>query len=123
MAVRLSVRENVLTDRTAVTIPATAAYITGPGRGWVAEADGAIIGFSIANRSGLIWALFVRPGWEGRGIATRLLALCTRWLRDIGVEEAYLDTGPGTRAEGFYRHQGRQEAGRDDRDVQFRLAL
>ena len=123
MAVRQAVRENVLTNRNAVTIAATAAYITGPGRGWVAEADGVIIGFSIANRSGLIWALFVRPGWEGRGIGIRLLGACTAWLREIGVVEAFLDTGSGTRAEGFYRHQGWYEAARDGENVVFRRAL
>ena len=123
MAVRLAVRENVLVNRDAVTISGAAAYITGPGRGWVAEADGVMVGFSIANRSGLIWALFVLPGWEGRGIGTRLLDACVDWLRSIGVGEAFLDTGPGTRAEGFYRHRGWQEAGRDDRDVGFRLTL
>ena len=87
------------------------------------KADGVIVGFSIANRSGLVWALFVRPGWEGRGIATRLLALCIDWLRAIGVAEAFLDTGPGTRAEGFYRHQGWHEGARDEENVVFRLAL
>ena len=119
----MAVRENVLSNRTAVTVAATAAYITGPGRGWVAEADGAIIGFSIANRSGLIWALFVRPGWDGRGIGTRLLADCIGWLRGIGVAEAFLDTGPGTRAEGFYRHAGWHESARDGENVVFRRAL
>lgn len=123
MGVRLAVRENVLSNRTAVTVAATAAYITGAGRGWVAEADGAIIGFSIANRSGLIWALFVRPGWEGRGIGTRLLADCVGWLRGIGVAEAFLDTGAGTRAEGFYRHAGWYESARDGENVVFRRAL
>ncbi len=123
MAVRLAVRENVLTSHATVTVPATAAYVTGPGRGWVAEADGVIVGFSIANRSGLIWALFVLPGREGRGIGTRLLAECVGWLRGIGVAEAFLETGAGTRAEGFYRHAGWRESARDGEDVEFRLAL
>lgn len=122
-AVRLSVRENVLRDPTKVTHADYVAYLTEIGKGWVAEIDGRIVGFSFANRSGLIWALFLRPGTEGRGIGKHLLRLCTDWLRSIGVRRAFLDTGPGTRAEEFYRRQGWEEVARDDLKVDFRLML
>jgi GNAT superfamily N-acetyltransferase len=122
-AIRLSVRENVLRDPSRVTHADYVAYLTEIGKGWVAERDGAIVGFAFANRSGLIWALFLRTGCEGQGIGKQLLRHCTDWLRTIGVREAYLDTGPGTRAEEFYRRQGWREVARDELKVDFRLVL
>ena len=121
--VRMSVRENVLRDPSKVTYKDYVAYVTEIGKGWVAESDGRIVGFSFANRSGLIWALFLRPGNEGRGIGKALLARCTDWLRAIGVREAFLDTGAGTRAEEFYRRQGWREVERDALKVDFKLLL
>jgi GNAT superfamily N-acetyltransferase len=121
--IRLSVRENVLRDPSRVTHADYVAYVSEIGKGWVAERDGAIVGFAFANRSGLIWALFLRPGEEGQGIGKQLLQLCVTWLRTIGVRKAFLDTGPGTRAEEFYRRQGWAEVGRDDHKVEFKLQL
>jgi GNAT superfamily N-acetyltransferase len=121
--VRMSVHENVLRDPSKVTHADYVAYVTEIGKGWVAERDGTIVGFAFANRSGLIWALFLRPGNEGRGIGKALLQLCVDWLRTIGVREAFLDTGAGTRAEEFYRRRGWREVERDDLKVDFRLAL
>ena len=121
--VRMSVRENVLRDPSKVTQADYVAYVTEIGKGWVAESDGRIVGFSFANRSGLIWALFLRPGTEGSGIGKQLLQRCTGWLKAIGVREAFLDTGAGTRAEEFYRRQGWREAERDAFKVDFKLTL
>ncbi len=104
--IRLAVRENALSDPSKVTYADFVAYVTDIGRGWVAETKTDIIGFSFANRSGLIWALFVRPGHEGHGVGTALLNECLKWLRDQGVKRAFLDTDPGTRAEVFYRRKG-----------------
>jgi N-acetylglutamate synthase-like GNAT family acetyltransferase len=122
-ALRLSVRENVLRDPSRVTHADYVAYVSEIGKGWVAERAGEIIGFAFANRSGLIWALFLRPGCEGQGIGKQLLQRCTAWLRAIGVREAFLDTGAGTRAEEFYRRQGWTEVARDELKVDFRLRL
>lgn len=121
--VRMSVHENVLRDPSKVTRADYVAYVTEIGKGWVAETSGRIIGFAFANRSGLIWALFLRPGSEGRGIGKQLLSLCLDWLRAIGVREAFLDTGAGTRAEEFYRRQGWREVDRDELKVDFKLRL
>ncbi len=104
--IRLAVTENPLSDPSKVTYADFVAYVTDIGRGWVAETKTDIIGFSFANRSGLIWALFVRPGHEGHGVGTALLNECLKWLRDQGVKRAFLDTDPGTRAEAFYRRKG-----------------
>jgi GNAT superfamily N-acetyltransferase len=123
MALRLSVAENRLSDPGRVTEAMYLDYILARGRGWVAEADGAIMGFCIAALDGEVWALFVRPGCEGRGVGRALMAACVEWLADQGVAEAVLETGAGTRAERFYRRFGWIEAGRGRADITFRLPL
>ncbi len=123
MALRLSVTENRLSDPSRVTEAMYRDYILARGRGWVAEEGGAILGFCIAARDGEVWALFVRPGREGRGVGQALMAACVDWLAALGVGEAVLETGAGTRAEAFYRRFGWIEAGRSRSDITFRLPL
>ena len=120
---RLSVRENRLNNPAAVTQAMYDEYIEEIGRGWVAELDGRIEGFCIARDDGYIWALFVRPGFEGRGLARALMAECTAWLVGLGVSRAELETGAGTRAEAFYRRGGWREVGRNGADITFCLVL
>lgn len=122
-ALRLSVRENRLNNPAAVTQAMYDEYITEIGRGWVAELDGRIEGFCIARDDGYVWALFVRPGFEGRGLARALMAECVAWLVSLGVARAELETGANTRAEAFYRRSGWHEVGRSGTDITFCLAL
>ena len=71
---------------------------------WVWEEDGAIQGFSAADpRDGSIFALFVHPFYERRGIARALLPLACDVLKESGHATAVLTTEAGTRAERFYR--------------------
>lgn len=77
------------------------------GRGWVAEAEGWIVGFAVADRSRAnVWALFVDPEFKGRGAGRALHDAMMGWLFSSGVEAAWLTTDPGTRAERFYRAAG-----------------
>lgn len=109
---RLQVRENVLSDPGVITEAMTRDAITANGRGWVWEEAGDILGFSIAlSDNPSIWALFVLPGQEGRGIGSTLLDAAVNWLWSRGADSIRLGTDPGTRAERFYRHKGWQEAG------------
>ena len=123
MALRLSVQENRLSDPGRVTREMYLDYIQARGRGWVAEEGGVILGFCVAALDGEVWALFVRPGCEGRGVGQALMAACVDWLAAQGVGEAVLETGAGTRAERFYRRFGWIEAGRSRSDVTFKLPL
>ena len=67
-------------------------------KGWVAERAGKVVGFSMADRADAsIFALFVLPGYEGRGLGSRLLDLAVDWLRANGAEKVWLTTGPRTR--------------------------
>jgi GNAT superfamily N-acetyltransferase len=120
---RLSVRENRLSNPGSVTQAMYDEYIGEIGRGWVAELDGRIEGFCIARDDGYIWALFVRPGFEGRGLARALMGECVTWLVGLGVSRAELETGANTRAEAFYRRAGWREVGRRGADITFCLAL
>ncbi len=110
--VRLSVRENRLSSPDRVTERDYVAAIQEPGRGWLVEADGAIVAFAVGNAgTGNVWALFVHPDYEGRGIGRRLHAAMVSWLWSRGLPRLWLTTSPGTRAEGFYRRAGWRESG------------
>jgi GNAT superfamily N-acetyltransferase len=105
--IRDSVRENILSDPSRVT-PADVAWFVENGPVWVwQEPDGVVAGFAAGDpRDGWVWALFVAPGHEGKGIGRALLkATCGR-LREAGHRSATLSTDPGTRAERHYRADG-----------------
>ena len=105
--VRSSVLENRLADPASVSPEMCAEYLTEMGKGWVCEIEGEIAGFSIACRAdSSIWALFVRPEFEGRKIGQRLLQLAVEWLLATGSDTIILSTDPGTRADRFYTAQG-----------------
>jgi GNAT superfamily N-acetyltransferase len=105
--VRLSVRENVLSNPHLITRAMYEEHLCSIGKGWLCEVDGAVVGFSVASlRDASIWALFVKPAYEGRGIGRRLLLLATGWLFDMGVSSIALSTAVDTRADRFYERQG-----------------
>lgn len=112
----MSVRENILADPSRVTEDATVNAITREGRGWVAIEEGRLLGFSIALRSPpTIWALFIDPAHEGRGLGQRLLQEAVDWLWSEGAAVIRLSTDPDTRAERFYDQQGWRAAGTNER--------
>jgi GNAT superfamily N-acetyltransferase len=105
--IRLAVTENTLSDPTRITREMYEDFLERSGRGWVAELDGDIAAFCYANAlDASIWALFVDPAHEGRGLARALLKLATDWLFEGGHECVQLTTGANTRADRFYAAQG-----------------
>jgi GNAT superfamily N-acetyltransferase len=109
--VRTSVRENRLVS-TVLPPSRYIEYIESHGRGWVIEADGAVVGFAVADsRDGSLWALFVDPEHEGQGYGRRLHDAAVRWLFDRGHDRIWLTTSPGTRAQRFYELAGWTDAG------------
>lgn len=97
----------MLSDPARVTLQMYADYLSVLGRGWVAESNGQVVGFSYADReNSSIWALFVYPDHEGQGLAKRLLNLAVDWLFELGKESIQLSTGVDTRADRFYAAQG-----------------
>lgn len=120
--IRLSVTENVLSDPARVTTDMYEDYLEQAGRGWVAEIDGVIVAFCYADRSdGSIWALFVRPGNEGQGLAKHLLGLAVNWIFTLGHACARLDTTANTRADRFYAMQGWERRPMSETKVEYTL--
>jgi len=121
--IRIAVRENALSNPARITETMYRDYLEALGRGWVAELDGEIIGFSYADRTDAsIWALFVDPAHEGLGAGKQLLGLAAHWLFEIGNDEIRLGTAANTRADRFYAAQGwTREGMRDEVEVGFRL--
>jgi len=110
--VRNSVIENPLSNPALVTDQDCEEFMTVRGKGWVCEIDGKIVGFSIADlKDNNIWALFIQPGFDKRGIGRKLHDLMLNWYFAQTKETVWLGTAPGTRAELFYRKSGWTEIG------------
>jgi GNAT superfamily N-acetyltransferase len=82
------------------------------GRTYVAEQDGAVVGFASWEQAehGIdLEDLFVDPNWMRRGIATALVAHIVDVLRARGVSSLHVTANP--HALGFYRAAGFVEVG------------
>lgn len=105
--IRMAVKENVLTNPLAVQEADYLPFLSPPNKGWVCEVADQITGFSIVDTAEKeVWALFVNPLFEGRGIGARLHDVMVTWYFSQDKTELILGTEPGTRAEGFYLHKG-----------------
>lgn len=112
MVVRMAVKENVLNNPSLVTRKDNENYLTLYGKGWVCEMDNQIVGLSIVGLTNHnIWALFVHPEFEGKGIGRKLHNIMLDWYFTQTEETVWLGTSPNTRAEKFYRRSGWTEAG------------
>ncbi len=105
--VRKAVLENRLTSnkiREEHYVP----YLEELGRSWVALNDvGEVLGFAAGNKeTGNIWALFVHPDAEGKGIGKQLHDIMIAWLFSTGLRELNLSTDAKTRAQQFYERAG-----------------
>ena len=107
-AIRLAVTENRLRDPGRVTIEKYQAMLGVRGKGWVFEDDaGDIVGFGIADAlSRSLWALFVHPRHEQRGVGRALHEAMVAWLFAIDNRPIWLTTEPHTRAARFYAAAG-----------------
>lgn len=110
--VRLSVRENALTETSAVTPGSYARLLQAQGRAWVAEAGGEIAGFGVLDLTKAnVWALFVDPHSECRGIGSALHQRAITCAAASGLKRLWLTTGVKTNAERFYFRRGWRDAG------------
>ena len=110
--VRHLVKENVLSDPALVKDIDYIEYLTSRGKGWVCEVDNRIVGFAIADlKEHNIWALFIDPVFEGKGIGYRLHQLMMDWYFNNSIETVWLSTAPATRGYQFYRNRGWKEKG------------
>ena len=116
-------RENILPDPSMITEKEYAEFLTQRGKGWLCETDNNIVGFAIVDLlKNNIWALFVEPSYEGRGIGKKLHDTVLDWYFIQTKEKVWLGTSPGTRAEIFYRKAGWKEIGRrPNGEIQFEM--
>lgn len=105
--VRNAVKENVLSNPNLVTDEDCEEFMTVRGKGWVCEIDNAIVGFSIVDlKDNNIWALFLSPEHEKKGIGKQLHDVMLDWYFEQTKDSVWLGTSPDTRAEKFYRKAG-----------------
>jgi GNAT superfamily N-acetyltransferase len=109
-AIRVAVRENALSSPARIRA-ADYEVALAHGCGWVAELGPATVGFAFGLLDGNVWALFVDPAHEGRGAGSKLHAVLVDWLERHARRPIWLGTGPGTRAERFYRARGWRDCG------------
>ena len=121
--VRNIVKENPLSNPALVTDEDCIEYITVRGKGWVCEADNKIVGFAIADlKENNIWALFVDPEYENKGIGKALHRIMLDWYFSQTKETVWLGTAPGTRAESFYKKAGWKDLGlRPNGELKFEM--
>jgi ribosomal protein S18 acetylase RimI-like enzyme len=110
--VRNAVKENVLSDPSVISNAAYIPYLEERGMGWVCSIKNQIVGFAILDHQEKnVWALFVLPDFEGRGIAQELQRIMLKEYFAHTQEAIWLGTAPYTRAENFYRASGWKEIG------------
>ena len=110
--IRNAVKENVLSDPALVPDEAVEKYINQRGKGWVCLDLGIMAGFCIADLiDNNIWALFVLPAMEGKGIGRKLQTIMLDWYFTNDKQLVWLSTQKNSRAEKFYRLTGWHEEG------------
>lgn len=110
--VRNAVKENVLSNPDLVKDEDYVPFITVKGRGWVCEINEKIVGFAIVDLlANNIWALFVHPDFEAKGIGKKLHKMMLDWYFSQTQETVWLSTAPNSRAENFYKLNGWKAVG------------
>ena len=84
--IRNAVTENVLGEASRAAVDGDYPWFRDHPGVWLWEEDGVILGFSAADtRNGSIWALFVAPGHERRGIGRVLFEKACDVLRRTAI--------------------------------------
>jgi len=121
--IRMSVAENVLSNPLLATQSDYERFLTVDGKGWLATTDRSNesikLGFTIVDtRKCSVWALFVRPEYEKRGVGRALQDTMLHWFfaQHHNASVLWLTTAPNTRAENFYRKSGWRSVGMTEND-------
>lgn len=105
--VRNAVKENVLSNPDLIKDADYVPFITVKGKGWVCEINEEIVGFAIVDLlENNIWALFVHPDFEAKGIGKKLHKMMLDWYFSQTQKTVWLSTAPNSRAEKFYKLNG-----------------
>ncbi|WP_062110999.1 GNAT family N-acetyltransferase [Aureimonas sp. AU40] len=120
--IRTSVRENAmsLADLAAIGLTeTTVAAMLSASRpcAWVASVDDRVVGFSmIDEEEGSLFAAFVLPAFEGRGIGRALIARAEAALFSQ-FDRIWLETDRNSRAAELYRRLGWRETSASGQDI------
>lgn len=119
--IRTAVRENALSNPNLISHADYSEFLFSRGKGWVCEIENEIVGFAICDlKEENIWALFVQPDHERKGVARALQKEMLDWYF-TQRNYVWLGTAPGTRAEKFYRASGWRENGMHGKEVKFEM--
>jgi GNAT superfamily N-acetyltransferase len=122
--VRNSVKENMLSNPALVSDADCDEFINRRGKGWVCDIDGQIVGFSIVDlQDNNVWALFLHPDFEKRGIGRQLHDVMIDWYFTQTNDSIWLGTAPGTRAEQFYHKAGWRQNGMHGNETKFEMSF
>lgn len=122
--VRNSVKENQLSNPNLISNEMVEEFITKRGKGFVCEIDDKIVGFSIVDFvKNNVWALFILPEFEGKGIGEKLHQLILNEYFNKTKETIWLSTEPNSRAENFYLKQGWKNVGFHRNEVKFEMSF
>ena len=122
--VRNSVKENQLSNPNLIPDELVEEFITKRGKGFVCEIDNKIVGFSIVDFvENNVWALFILPEFEGKGIGKKLHQLMLDEFFSKTKETIWLSTEANSRAEIFYKKQGWKNAGFHGNEVKFEMSF
>lgn len=122
--VRNSVKENQLSNPILIPDNLVEEFITKRGKGFVCEIDKKIVGFSIVDfAENNVWALFILPNFEGKGIGKKLHQLMLDEYFSKTKETIWLSTEANSRAETFYKKQGWKNAGFHGNEVKFEMSF
>ncbi len=122
--VRNTVTENTLSNPKLVTDDDCREFLFDRGKGWICEIDKQIVGFSIVDLKEFnIWALFVHPNHDKKGIGKQLHQLMLDWYFSQTKATVWLGTAPGTRAEVFYKKQGWTTVGMYGKETKFEMTF
>lgn len=130
MRIRVAVKENALSEERLAALGITEASLVrmlgSDHGGWCAEVEGEVVAFAMVNHTqGTIFALFVHPDFEGRGVGSALLEAAVAHLAAAGHQRLTLTTGEETRAFRFYLARGWKPTGahlRDDAELELTLS-
>jgi len=110
--IRNAVIENKLSDPSLIKDTDYELFLTEKGKGWVCEWDNQIVGFAIIDLQGNnIWALFLHPDFEHKGIGRILHKTMLDWYFSQTDKTVWLSTAFNTRAEQFYKKAGWKAVG------------
>ncbi len=121
-AIRTAVRQNHLSHEQLADLGITPQVLADSIREapciWVAQVNGVLAAFSMVDLAeGEVFAMFVLPAYEGRGLGRRLMAVAEAALfeRHDGVF-LVTDGRDEIRANGFYQRLGWSKVGQVDGD-------